>query len=48
LLDLCKGISGGLRLEEMSALYLEELKIGSAAAKGEYEWQKGDGDHTPI
>jgi fructose-bisphosphate aldolase class I len=44
LLDLCKG-KGDLQLEEMSKLYVEELKIASAAAKGEYEWAKGDGDH---
>ena len=45
LLDLCKG-KGELQLEEMSKLYVEELKIASAAAKGEYEWKAGDGDHV--
>ena len=44
LLDLCKG-KGELQLEEMSKLYVEELKIASAAAKGEYEWKAGDGSH---
>jgi len=27
-------------------LYVEELKIASAAAKGEHEWVDGDGDHS--
>jgi fructose-bisphosphate aldolase class I len=45
ILDLCKG-KDGLQLEEMSKLYVEELKIASAAAKGEYEWVKGEGDHN--
>lgn len=44
LLEMCK-VKGELQLEEMSKLYIEELKIASAAAKGEYEWPKGDGDH---
>lgn len=47
LLDLCKG-KGELQLDEMSKLYVEELKIASAAAKGEYEWKKGDGDHEGV
>ena len=42
LLKLCKG---ELQLEAMSNLYLEELKIASAAAKGEWNWKTGDGDH---
>jgi hypothetical protein len=29
----------------MSKLYLAELKIASAAAKGEYKWESGEGDH---
>lgn len=45
LLDLCNG-KGELQLEKMSALYVEELKIASAAAKGEYEWKTGDGNHV--
>lgn len=45
LLDLCKG-KGELQLEEMSKLYVEELKIASAAAKGEWEGEAGDGDHS--
>jgi fructose-bisphosphate aldolase, class I len=45
LLDLCKG-KGELQLEAMSKLYVDELKIASAAAKGEYEWVNGDGDHV--
>jgi fructose-bisphosphate aldolase class I len=44
LLDLCKG-KGELQLEEMSKLYLAELKIASAAAKGEHQWKSGEGDH---
>merc|ERR1712003_299261 len=47
LLDLCKG-KGELQLEEMSKLYVEELKIASAAAKGEYEWAEGDGAHVGV
>ena len=43
LLNLCS--TGELELEEMSKLYLEELKIASAAARGEWEWKPGDGDH---
>lgn len=46
LLDLCKG-KGELQWEEMSKLYVEELKIASAASLGQYEWKKGDGDHVP-
>lgn len=45
LLDLCKD-AGELKLDEMAKLYVEELKIASAAAKGEYEWVNGDGDHV--
>jgi fructose-bisphosphate aldolase class I len=44
LLDLCKG-KGELQLEEMSKLYLAELKIASAAAKGEYKRKSGEGVH---
>lgn len=46
LLDLCKE-SGKLELESMSKLYIEELKIASAASLGLYEWKKGEGDHKP-
>lgn len=45
LLKLCEG-KGELQLEEMSKLYVEELKLASAAALGEYEWSAGDGDHV--
>jgi fructose-bisphosphate aldolase class I len=45
ILNLCKGL-GELQLEEMSKLYIEELKIASAAAKGEHEWKSGEGDHV--
>jgi len=45
LLKLCEG-KGELQLEEMSKLYVEELKIASAAAKGEYQWPEGDGSHN--
>ena len=44
LLNLCKGEST-LQLEEMSRLYIEELKIASAASKGEWTGKEGDGDH---
>lgn len=44
LLDLCKG-KGKLQLAEMSKLYMAELKIASATAKGEHVWKKGEGDH---
>jgi fructose-bisphosphate aldolase, class I len=46
LLDLCQG-AGQLKLDEMSKLYIEELKIASAAAKGEYVGAPGAGDHKP-
>ena len=45
LLELCKG-TGELQLDEMSKLYVEELKIASAAALGEHTWNEGDGDHA--
>ena len=45
LLDLCKG-KGDLCLDEMSKLYIEELKIASAASLGTYVWNKGSGDHV--
>ena len=44
LLDLCKK-TGELELDKMSKLYVEELAIASAAAKGEYEWSNGEGCH---
>lgn len=46
LLDLCKE-SGKLELDAMSKLYIEELKIASAASLGQYKWEKGEGDHVP-
>jgi len=47
LLDLCKGKGGLLQLDAMRALYINELKMASAAAKGEWngEGGEGDGDH---
>ena len=48
LLELCKGKGGEMPLDEMSQLYLEELKIASAAAKGEHEWKQGEGDHRGV
>mmetsp|Transcript_5049 Transcript_5049/g.5749 ORF Transcript_5049/g.5749 Transcript_5049/m.5749 type:complete len:380 (-) Transcript_5049:1034-2173(-) len=45
LLDLCKG-KGELQFDEMSKLYVEELKIASAAALGAHCWNDGDGDHV--
>mmetsp|Transcript_11932 Transcript_11932/g.13401 ORF Transcript_11932/g.13401 Transcript_11932/m.13401 type:complete len:402 (-) Transcript_11932:87-1292(-) len=47
LLDLCKG-KDSLVLEEMSKLYVEELAIAGAAAKGEHKWGKGEGDHVGV
>lgn len=44
LLDLCKG-KGGLQLDEMSKLYVEELKVAGAAAVGAHQWKDGEGDH---
>jgi len=45
LLELCRG-KGKFQFEEMSKLYIEELKIASAAALGEWSWNEGDGDHV--
>jgi fructose-bisphosphate aldolase class I len=45
LLDLCKG-TGELQFEKMSKLYVDELKIASAAAKGEHQWATGEGAHV--
>lgn len=47
LFDLCKG-KGELQLEEMSKLYVEELAIAGAAARGEHEWAAGEGDHVGV
>jgi len=44
LFALCKG---ELRLKEMEALYLENLKVASAAARGEHKPKAGEGDHKP-
>jgi fructose-bisphosphate aldolase class I len=44
LFALCKG---ELKLAEMEALYLAELKVASAAAKGEHVPKAGEGDHKP-
>ena len=46
LLELCKGKNGELQLEDMAKLYLQELETASLAAKGEYEWEAGEGDHV--
>lgn len=48
LLQLCKGKGGELQLEEMSKLYLKELQIASAAARGEHQWKDGEGDHKGV
>jgi hypothetical protein len=32
----------------MGKLYIEELTIASAAAKGEHGWKNGEGDHIGI
>ena len=44
LLELCKG-TDGLQFDAMSKLYVDELKIASAASKGEWDGAPGDGDH---
>jgi hypothetical protein len=46
LFQLCKE-TGQLQLEAMSALYLSELKIASAAALGKLDAAPGQGDHVP-
>lgn len=48
LLDLCKKNPPGsdLPIEEMSALLEKELVIAGAAARGEYEYAPGQGDHN--
>lgn len=45
LLDLCKD-KGELQLDEMAKLYVEELAIAGAAARGEWESKPGEGDHV--
>jgi fructose-bisphosphate aldolase, class I len=47
LLDLCRG-KGELQLEDMSKLYMKELTIAGAAARGEHNWTAGEGDHVGI
>jgi fructose-bisphosphate aldolase class I len=44
LLNLCKG-KGELQLDAMSEMYIEELKIASAASIGDWNGGK-DGDHV--
>ena len=44
LFALCKG---ELKLKEMEQLYLAELKVASAAAKGQHTPKAGEGDHHP-
>ena len=44
LFALCKG---ELKLKEMEQLYLAELKVASAAAKGLHVPKAGEGDHRP-
>lgn len=48
LLELCKKNPPGsdLPLEEMSALLEKELIIAGAAARGEYDFAPGQGDHN--
>lgn len=48
LLDLCKKNPKGsdLPLAEMSALLEKELVIAGAAARGEYAYGAGQGDHN--
>jgi len=47
LFQLAKDRDGELCLEEMSKLYLEELQIAGAAARGEMKREAGQGDHVP-
>ena len=44
LFQLCKG-TGELQLEAMGELYVKELAIASAAARGEWTRSGTDGDH---
>lgn len=44
LFQLCKG-KDGLQLEAMGDLYMKELAIAGAAARGEHTPAAGDGDH---
>jgi fructose-bisphosphate aldolase class I len=46
LLDLCLG-KGELCLDAMSKLYVEELKIAGAAARGEWDTNMEAGNHVP-
>ena len=39
--------SGSLKLPEMEQLYLRELAVASAAARGEHKPKAGEGDHRP-
>jgi hypothetical protein len=39
--------AGELKLKEMEALYLAELAVASAAAKGLHVPKAGEGDHRP-
>jgi len=45
LFDLCKGKGGEVPIEEMGQLYLKELAIACAAAKGELSPKEGEGAH---
>jgi fructose-bisphosphate aldolase class I len=45
LFQLCKG-KNSLQLEAMSELYLNELAVASAAARGEHIPRAGEGDHS--
>ncbi len=47
MLDLCKG-TGELLLGEMSKLYVEELAVAGAAAKGDHKWALGEGAHVGV
>merc|ERR1719230_1011042 len=46
LLELCRGRGGELPLGEMAELYDEELRTASAAARGEFAYAPGMGDHV--
>lgn len=35
-------------LDEMGKLYIQELALAGAAARGEHNWEKGEGDHVGV
>merc|ERR1711988_939626 len=45
LFELCRGKGGAMPLEDMSALYIKELQLAAAAARGEHALKAGEGAH---